>query len=366
MTAFEFLSALGGIEDGMITELHARLYMRQNNRSSRKLRRTLRVLIAAAAIISALGITAYAVSSLHQRRQEELREKYKVQENDVTSFVEYPEPSAQPGVSLVSAISDGSTQYVYVNISPVPEELVKKGMDGFTFGYILNGDSKRMAGYAYDLTKRDKIERVQVYSEELQHYIEIPDQEKVYELILDEAYDRETQTLTLSCSIPLSQLEDGEAIELTLISYDEKLDVDTVFGTVSLERTQVQSREIIFNEPLLLDNPELSQQGQILGLTVYPTGADIYIAFPDAQELYAKDDLSREEYLTLHSWVLLMDKVYKDSYIVFYDGERLCLQGALGTRNEDGRLADNIQWESTIDINDIVALEIMGQRIELD
>ena len=163
MTGFEFLSALGNIEDHMIIELHSRVYKKQNTKSTRRLRRTLRVLIAAAAIISALGITAYAVSSLHQRRQEELREKYKVEENEITSFVEYPEPTESPGVSLVSAISDGNYQRVYVNISPVSEETVRESHDGFTFGYRLNDGSMRMAGIAYDVEKRNKLDKVEMY-----------------------------------------------------------------------------------------------------------------------------------------------------------------------------------------------------------
>ncbi|MBQ3131696.1 MAG: hypothetical protein IJC24_03210, partial [Clostridia bacterium] len=64
MTAPELVDVLGNIEDGMITELHSRMYPKRRE-TARNFRRTLRVLIAAAAIISALGLTAYAVSSLH-------------------------------------------------------------------------------------------------------------------------------------------------------------------------------------------------------------------------------------------------------------------------------------------------------------
>ena len=77
MTAPELVDVLGNIEDGMIIALCSRIYTKRR-KSERNFRRTLRVLIAAAAVISALGLTAYAVSSLHQRRQEELRERYNV------------------------------------------------------------------------------------------------------------------------------------------------------------------------------------------------------------------------------------------------------------------------------------------------
>ena len=364
MTAHEFLDTLGNIEDGMIAELCSRMY-HPRRKSAPGFRRTLRVLIAAAAIISALGLTAYAVSSLHQRRQEELRERYKVEQNNISSLVEYPEPTAQPGVSLVSAISDANTQRVYVNISPVSEETVRESFYGFTFGYRLNDGSMRMAGIAYDIEKRNALDKVEMYFEETQQYIEVPDPEQLYQLILEEAYDPETKTLMLTFNLPLSYYKEMYPLEVTMISFDDNMAVETVYGTVTLELTEVQSREITLPEPFAIYNAELDRTGHIVGLTVYPIGATVYLDIPAYGEYYDKEELTSEEYLERLSWAILTDTVYKGFKLIFSDGSEKVLLGAMGTDYQNGLACDEIQWDSTIDIDDIVALEIMGQRIAL-
>ncbi len=44
----------------------------------------------AAALMLALGITAYAIWSIHAARQQELKADLKIEENQVTDYVEYP------------------------------------------------------------------------------------------------------------------------------------------------------------------------------------------------------------------------------------------------------------------------------------
>ena len=116
MTAVDIIHALDGLEDSMITELISTMYhAKSTNYVNRK--PGLRLIVAATvavSIIAALGLAAYAISSIHQRRQEELRAQYKVEEHNVTSYVEYGEVEAAQGVSLVSAINDGQFQRVYV------------------------------------------------------------------------------------------------------------------------------------------------------------------------------------------------------------------------------------------------------------
>ena len=43
----------------------------------------------AAALIFVLGITVYAVWSIHAARQEEIKSNLKIEENDVSSYMEY-------------------------------------------------------------------------------------------------------------------------------------------------------------------------------------------------------------------------------------------------------------------------------------
>ena len=77
----------------------------------------------AAALMLVLGITAYAIWSIHAARQQELKADLKIEENNVSSYMEYTVPDEQAsGLVLLSAVNDGDVQRVFVNISPVAEE----------------------------------------------------------------------------------------------------------------------------------------------------------------------------------------------------------------------------------------------------
>ena len=92
----------------------------------------------AAALILALGITAYAAWSTHAARQEEIKAELKIEENNVSSYAEYPVPEAanstvsdvpeeegsESELVLLSAVNAGDLQRAYVNISPVSEKCI--------------------------------------------------------------------------------------------------------------------------------------------------------------------------------------------------------------------------------------------------
>ena len=77
----------------------------------------------AAALILALSVAAYAVWSIHTERQQELKADLKIEENNVSSYMEYTAPDEQAsGLVLLSSVNDGQEQHVYVNISPVTKK----------------------------------------------------------------------------------------------------------------------------------------------------------------------------------------------------------------------------------------------------
>ena len=81
----------------------------------------------AAVLILSLGIVAYAISSIHAARQQELRSELHMDEHQTDSYVEYEVPDeSTPGVVLLSTINDGEFQAVYVNVSPVTEEEIAR------------------------------------------------------------------------------------------------------------------------------------------------------------------------------------------------------------------------------------------------
>ena len=87
MTGIDLLESMAYIDDEILLDFISRLYP---NKSYVNRKPAFRMLVAAAvavSIIAALGLAAYAISSIHQRRQEQLRVEYKVEENNVTSYV---------------------------------------------------------------------------------------------------------------------------------------------------------------------------------------------------------------------------------------------------------------------------------------
>ena len=117
---------LNCVEDGFISETAVfRAASRQESpeRTAHMKKKRIITVALAAALMLALGITAYAIWSIHAARQQELKADLKIEENNVSSYMEYTVPDEQAsGLVLLSAVNDGDVQRVFVNISPVAEE----------------------------------------------------------------------------------------------------------------------------------------------------------------------------------------------------------------------------------------------------
>ena len=100
----------------------------------------------AAALLLALSAAAYAAWSVHEARQQELKEDFRIAENNVESYVEYTVPDEGEGLVLLSAVNDGQEQRVYVNISPVTEVEAAAFPENAGFGWRIEGTD--CGGYA--------------------------------------------------------------------------------------------------------------------------------------------------------------------------------------------------------------------------
>ena len=133
--------ALGGLDDRFVSEaaVYAPGTMQEGpERIVRMKKKRFLSIVLAAALILALGITAYAAWSTHAARQEEIKADLKIEENNVSSYAEYPVPEAanstvsdvpeaegsESELVLLSAVNAGEFQRVYVNISPVSEKCI--------------------------------------------------------------------------------------------------------------------------------------------------------------------------------------------------------------------------------------------------
>ena len=176
----------------------------------------------AAALLLALGITAYAVWSIHSARQQELKADLKIEEKNVNSYTEYPVPSqsSASGVTLLSTVNDGEFQRVFVNVSPVKKDVIDRFPETVAFAWRLDGMT--LNGEDYWMTAGPK----------LKSGTSVSGYDAIREAVYQDAYDEETETLTLECSISNDAIaqaqafENSERVHLTLTLWDRQAQVD--------------------------------------------------------------------------------------------------------------------------------------------
>ena len=285
--SFTLLQAMNGIcpED----LLCAGDFLTQAPAPARRLRRTL---LLAAVLIALLIGTACAVGfSIHARRQEQLRQDYQVEENRVSSYKEYEVPEAPvPGITLLSAYNNGQVQHVYVNVCPVPPEEVRDPFmqdtaeDGRVhyLEYVSTADggiTHRMADF-YLQDREYAPEDYVTVTEPLGYSWQEPSREAKIEKYLTQAYDAESQTLTLHCFFWPKNLPEGATqAQLHILSndvsgcYDENgflsLDIRRElrrdFGTITVDIVPPDTRKLMLEEPVVFTNPHDGCSGRVLG-----------------------------------------------------------------------------------------------------
>ena len=151
---------LNCVEDGFISETAVfRPASRQESPERTAHMKKKRIITAAlaAALLLALGITAYAVWSIHSARQQELKADLKIEEKNVNSYTEYPVPSqsSASGVTLLSTVNDGEFQRVFVNVSPVKKDVIDRFPETVAFAWRLDGMT--LNGEDYWMTAKAQI-----------------------------------------------------------------------------------------------------------------------------------------------------------------------------------------------------------------
>ena len=359
-------------------------------------------LLAAALLLLALGVTAYAVGqSIHARRQEELREEYRVEENHVSAYREYETPEeAQPGTTLLAAYNGGGGLQIYVNISPVSPEEVRSPF------YQTPADQGQIYYLTYLAEINDDPDFYQMalpriggdweyLPEELEavtdaysgNSFSLPTAEGDNRRYRAQAYDPETQTLTLQFSLRLDRLPaEAESFTVHLRSYDnyapageEKLlammDKETVhrdFGSVTVPIPEPDVVEFTIPEPIRFVNPYDGGELQLLGGRFSATGFGWILHFDEMQSVLGKldtsdDDAFRAAFERQLSWLNFMDTCTADACLVFSDGSTLPFAGSAAYQwlDDERILTQGGGWAGTIDVHDVVAVQVAGQRIEL-
>lgn len=353
--------------------------LKMNTSRARRGSRHFVTLAAAVALLLALGVTAYAISSIHQRRQAELRDSLGIEENQVESYVEYDTGTGEntAGITLLSAVADGEIQQVYVNISPVsPEEVTACAV---TEKFVWSIDGGNTFSFAEPYVPKEQFtisesDMTTFYDPDtgVENWHVNPD--VVAERMLTYAYDEETQTLTLRCSILRSLMDVTKSAELriwgiTMRPKDEggtDVSLDRDYGSVSFNPTGLEVRELMLDTPVVFENSETGECGTIEGLIVYPTGLTWLITHPDAENVYRSDWTEEEkaEYQPLQlSWLNSIEEALSGAKLNFTDGTDCAVQGILSMPFEGGYVKANCAWQQTINISAIEGVEIMGQTV---
>ena len=354
--------ALCGLEDRFVSE--AAVYspgtMQEGpERIVRMKKKRFLSIALAAALILALGITAYAAWSIHAARQQEIKADLKIEESNVSSYTEYPVPdsaataaseteAAESELVLLSAVNAGDLQRVYVNISPVNEKSLADypGYPG-TLNFSWSIDGTGIGGFA---------------SPRIPSGLTLHGQEAIRDAVLQYAYDRETQTLTLECIIENMFLEKAAAalgtdsFPLLVHMADKDIEMQT-FGPVSFIPTEEQTRYFDFGYAVYTDTV-LGKSVEIAGLELTPFGAVWKVRYEGAEAFHTPggDEAGYEPYS------LLEDKVCTESQIVFTDGSSFSTGGALSAPYTNGAVELHCEWGSAINIDDIQKI-ILGDLV---
>ena len=291
----------------------------------------------AAALMLALGITAYAIWSIHSTRQQELKADLNIEENNVSSYMEYDVPDELAGgLVLLSAVNDGQEQHVYVNISPVTKEEAVRFPDGVRFVWNIAGTE--IGGFA---------------GPQLPVGLSFSGEEAIREAVLENAYDEESQTMTLQCYIDVDFIEEAmtelgkENVPLQVQMIVGENDPKT-FGPVPFSLTEEQTRYFDFGHAVYHDE-ELDKDIEIIGLELTPFSAVWKMSYDGAEEFHT----SGSDQAAYEPWSILEDKVCIEAKIVFSDGSEFSTGGALTTPYENGTVNQFCGWGSAINIDDV-------------
>ena len=360
---------LNGVEDGFISETAVfRPASRQESpdRTAHMKKKQIITAALAAALLLALGITAYAVWSIHSARQQELKADLKIEESNVNSYTEYPVPDQAnaSGVTLLSTVNDGEFQRVFVNVSPVKRDVIDRFPE--TVGFAWRLDGMTLNGEDYWMTAGPK----------LKSGTSVSGYEAIREAVYRDAYDEETETLTLECSIANDAIaqaqayENSERVHLTLTLWDRQAQADAnvgssaewlgsqePFGSVWIAPTEQETRYFDFHQAFFRDE-ESDREIEIVGLELTPFSAVWKVRY-DLAEQFHQPGADWDAY---KPWSMLEDRVCIEAKLVFSDGSVFSTGGALNTPYENGIVNLNCGWGSAINIDDVQRI-VLGDLV---
>lgn len=307
---------------------------------SRNLGRTLLI----AAIISAFfAVSAFAIGySINRQRQQELREKYHVDQTGTDSYVEYPLPEDRdevPGdgvedisVTPLSTVRHNNTVDIYFNVSPIDFKYVSPAEECIELSS--DGEHWLFAQPVYSALAPDGIS----YADITQEHV---------------LYDEATGTATMRCDITLAQLAESGSTELMVRLFpDNKL-----IGRFTVEVPELEARLCLFDTPLEFSPEGYDETGRVLGIELSATGVYFLVEMKDFS-LMDRDENT--------AWARAADQVTRGT-LHMANGSDFSTPGCDSVQKyENGIAYFYCRWQDTIDIHAVTAITIGDTTLELN
>ena len=351
-----------------------------------------------------MAATAYAIVSIHQKRQQELRENLQIEENHVAGYQEFEEVSTpeetateqnekDASVQLISTFRNGRFADVYFSISPITREEAWDaiGWEQKNAIYVIASNSRELDDAYRKIgkgTEKDLYGRYPVLP---------PIQEDEYlrthetrEELLEKYYDADTQSLMLKTAFLLSSdtidwnkpvYMNVKIIELASLamSMDETIEeywarYDPVcvrdYGTIPVVISDTEYVAADFREKdILVPAPSSDKVPQVLGVKIYASEMEWQVTHEDVDLIFNlprdDDEAFRKGYELLLEWLTIYDQVLDGSILIMEDGTQVKLSPSESTPYENGVVTLYSHLASTIDLRKVVAISVLGQEIAI-
>ena len=366
-------------------------------------KRTIQVILIAAALALLLAACALGYT-IHQRRQQELRESLKIEENHVAGYQEFEETSAAaetsadsqekaPSVQLISTFRNGEFVDVYFSISPITREEAWDaiGWEQKNAIYVIASNSRELDD-AY--RKIGKGTEKGLYG---RYPVLPPIQEDEYlrthetrEELLEKYYDADTQSLMLKTAFLLSSdtidwnkpvYMNVKIIELASLamSMDETIEeywarYDPVcvgdYGTVPVTISSTEFLVADFSgKSILVKAPSTDKVLNVLGVKIYASEVEWQVTHEDVDLIYNlprdDDEAFRREYEQLLEWLAVYDQALDSSALIMEDGTQIKLSPSESTPYENGVVTLYSHLSSTIDLRKVKAIRFIDQEVSI-
>ena len=366
-------------------------------------KRTLRVILVAAVLATLLAACTIGYS-VHQRRQQELRENLKIEENHVAGYQEFQETSTPEGtatesnekdasVHLISTFRNGEFVDVYFSISPITKEEAWDaiGWEHKNAIYVIASNSRELDDAYRKIgkgTEKGLYGRFPVLPPiQVDKYLR---PQGTREEMLEKYYDAGTQSLMLKTEFLLSYeavdwskpvYMNEKIIELASVAspFDEPIEkyrarYDPVcvgdYGTVPVTISATEFLMTDFRgKDILVQAPSTDKVLNVLGVNIYASEVEWQVTHEDVDLIYNlprdDDEAFRRGYEQLLEWLSVYDQVLDSSALIMEDGTQIKLSPSESTPYENGVVTLYSQLDSTIDLRKVKAIRIIDQEVSI-